>query len=130
MKTSSSITKLCNAFVQGAEPALGRIGGPEDIQEATQRLAKRLGGLWVGGKVEISLRAIHFMPNGMNVALHKGLSDVTIRREYVTAVRRQFGWLTGLVVVSWAGGVFRFRCFGATSVIARMAAMGYPSGRS
>jgi hypothetical protein len=40
----------------------------------------------------------------------------------IRAVRHEFGWVTGIVVVEHARGEFRFRCFGAKRLAATMAA--------
>ena len=105
--------KLCNALIADAEPSwvlsamsLGAI----------YRARKRYGGLWVGGRVKASAETLTFTPNGMNTALHTGLSAVQIPLATVRAVLHEFGWLTGIVVVEHARGEFRFRCFGATNI--------------
>jgi hypothetical protein len=102
------IQKFANALVPGAV-TLAWVNG-----EATlQHIRKKYGGLWVGGKVTATLDGIRFAPNAMNKALHVGLEPVHIPLAGVTSVHREFGWLTGIVVVKHAGGEFRFRCFGA-----------------
>ena len=80
--------------------------------------AKRTSGraCGVGGRVNASPDALTFTPNGMNVDLHAGLEGFRIPLATIRAVRREFGWLTGIVVVEHARGAFRFRCFGATRV--------------
>jgi hypothetical protein len=107
------IDKLCNALLPDAEPS-------EDIaglaSGTVRRARERLGGLWVGGRVRASADALTFTANGMNAALHTGLEPVHIPFSTVRSVRREFGWLTGIVVVEHAQGEFRFRCFGATNV--------------
>jgi hypothetical protein len=107
------INKLCNAFLPDAAPS-GLL--PEAVLGAVRQARKRTGGLWVGGRVNASADALVFTPNGMNVALHAGLDVVRIPLAKIRAVRREFGWLTGIVVVEHAQGEFRFRCFGAMRV--------------
>ena len=107
------IDRLCNAFLPDAAPS-GLL--PEAVLGAVHQARKGTGGLWVGGRVNASTDALTFTPNGMNVALHAGLERVRIPLATIRAVRREFGWLTGIVVVEHAQGEFRFRCFGATRV--------------
>jgi hypothetical protein len=107
------IDKLCNALFADAAPS-GPVSGA--VQRSIRRAQKRYGGLWVGGRVTASSDALTFTPNSINAALHAELAAVHIPMPTVRAVRREFGWLTGIVVVEHARGEFRFRCFGATNV--------------
>jgi len=107
------IDKLCNAFLPDAAPS-GHL--PEAVPGAVRQAHKRTRGLWVGGRVNAFPDALTFTPNGMNVARHAGLEGVRIPLATIRAVRREFAWLTGIVVVEHARGEFRFRCFGATRV--------------
>jgi hypothetical protein len=105
------VDKLCNALSQDAAPSQLV---PGEALGAIRRM--RGGGLWVGGRVTASADALDFAPNGMNAALHVGLEAVHIPLAEVRAVRREFGWLTGIVVIEHLRGEFRFRCFGASKV--------------
>jgi len=107
------IDKLCNALLPDAEPS-GVLPGL--VSGTVHRAREQLGGLWVGGRVKASSDALTFTANGMNAALHTGLGPVHIPLSTVRSVRREFGWLTGIVVVEHARGEFRFRCFGAANV--------------
>jgi len=119
MMPALAIQKLANAFIPHAVPTgLAR----ELAVGAVDRFKQKHGGLWVGGKVTATPQALRFEPNAMNRALHQGLEGVAIPLHEIRAVRREFGWLTGIVVVDHAGGEFRFRCFGAKQVAAELAA--------
>lgn len=107
------IDKLCNAFLPDAAPSEALPGVALGV---VHRARKQLGGLWVGGRVKASSEMLTFTPNGMNAAFHSELEALRIPWSAVRAVRREFGWLTGLVVVEHAQGEFRFRCFGVTNV--------------
>lgn len=110
--------KLANAFIPGAAPSGNVVG---EALRAVSRVASREGGLWVGGKVVVTPEALSFVPNGINLALHEGLEAIRIPFSNISSVRREFGWVTGIVVVSHAGGELRFRCFGAKGVAAELA---------
>jgi hypothetical protein len=109
------IRKLANAFNRNAQPSLGGAAGA-----AVQRYQRKNGGVWVGGAVEITSTEIAFTSNRINAALHAKATSKRIPMSQVVAVRREFGWLTGIVVVTHARGEFRFRCFGANGVAKRI----------
>ena len=114
-----SIEKFSNAFIPNAIPSR-HIGGAAGRE--VQRLLKKHGGLWVGGKVTINASGLTFTPNDMNAALHKGLETVHISLTDIRSARRRFGWLTGIVEVEHIEGFFKFRCFGAKQVAATLVA--------
>ena len=116
---SLRIEKFANAFVPNAAPS-EHLGGA--ALNAVDHYGKKHGGLWVGGKVVVTSEELSFIPNRMNVALHQGLQAVRIPFASIRSAKREFGWLTGIVVVEHSYGVFRFRCFGAKQVAAQMAA--------
>lgn len=107
------IEKLANAFVPGAE-ASDEVAGA--ALRAIDRHARKQGGLWVGGKVVIGPGGLSFAPNRLNSSLHAGLEPVDVPLRDIRSVHREFGWLTGIVVVEHVRGEFRFRCFGARGV--------------
>jgi hypothetical protein len=106
-----SIHKLANAFIPKAIPVFAL--------PALSRFIKKEGGLWVGGSVQLSADGVSFTPNGLNRAFHVGLEAIHIPIARIRSVRREFGWFTGIVVVSHQDGEFRFRCYGAKQVAAQ-----------
>jgi hypothetical protein len=50
------------------------------------------------------------------------LETISVRAADARAVRYEFGWVTGIVVITHAGGEFRFRCYGAKKLAATLAA--------
>lgn len=112
------IKKLCNAFITDAV-VNRRIGGVAG--RSVEAIGAAIGGLWVGGIVTVSADALDWVPNIMNKAVHDDLQPVHILLREVRSVRREFGILTGIVVVQLEeGGEFRFRCFNARSVAENM----------
>ena len=114
-----NIEKIVNAFVPNAIPS-ALVGGA--ALNAVNRFEKKHGGLWVGGKVTATPDGLRFAPNPMNMAFHVGLEGTHIPLSNIRAVTREFGWVTGIVVVNHAEGEFRFRCFGAKQVAAALGA--------
>ena len=80
---------------------------------AIDRFKRKRGGLWVGGTVSVSDSGVSFSANGLNRILHADLEPINVPAEEIRAVRHEFGWFTGIVVVEHKHGEFRFRCFGA-----------------
>lgn len=112
------IKKLCNAFITDAI-INRRLGG--SVVRNVEAIGSLMGGLWVGGTVTVSAYALDWVPNIMNSAFHDNLQSLHIPLMEVRAVRREFGILTGIVVVELAdGSEFRFRCFNARSVAENM----------
>jgi hypothetical protein len=102
--------EIANALVPGA------VTSPwVNAEAAINHVRKKYGGLWVGGKVVAMPDGIRFTPNGMNRVLHVGLESTDIPLDTITSVHREFGWLTGIVVVKPAEG----ECRGATSGASR-----------
>lgn len=110
------ICKLVNAFVPKAIPSEPL---SDNLFSAVTRYVKKHGGLWVGGAVEITHEGVSFKPNALNDAFHVGLEPVQIPLASIGSVRREFGWLTGIIVIEHSVGRFRFRCFGAKRVVSR-----------
>ena len=116
--TTVNVRKLANAFFPDATPS--EIV-PADALWAIDRFRRKHGGLWVGGTVAVSQAGISFSPNGLNKVFHEGLEPIGVPAKDVRAVRYEFGWFTGIVVVEHVRGEFRFRCYGAKNLAATMA---------
>jgi len=112
------IRKLANAFIPGASPS---DLVPADTLSVINRFKRKWGGLWVGGTVSIEPSGVSFSPNTLNRVLHEPLEPIHIRATDIRSVTREFGWVTGIVVVAHEQGEFRFRCYGAKKIAAAMA---------
>ncbi|MDM5182136.1 hypothetical protein PO883_33740 [Massilia sp. DJPM01] len=117
MKTFN-LSKLGYAFVPNAIPSTLMSGA---AFARASRMAKRHGGLLVGGSIELSLAGVSFKPHAHAEPLHVGLRPINILTANIRSVRREFGWLTGKVVIAHRDGEFRFYCFGAKTVAAQYA---------
>lgn len=110
-----NIRKLANALIPDATPS-DLVSGA--ARTAVEKFGRRHGGLWVGGRIDISNDGVSFAPNGLNQAFHEALHAVRIPFADIRSARREFGWVTGIVVIEHTGGEFRFRCYGASRVAA------------
>jgi len=117
--TPLNLRKLANAFMPEATPSEVL---PSAALSAATRFKRKHGGLWVGGTVVVTDSGVSFAPNGLNRAFHDELQTISVRAADVRAVRHEFGWFTGIVVVTHTGGEFRFRCYGAKKLAATLAA--------
>jgi hypothetical protein len=113
-----NIRKLANAFIPYATPSDAL---PSAALSAAQRFKRKHGGLWVGGTVLATSGGVSFAPNGLNRALHEDLEAIDVPAGDIKTVRHEFGWFTGIVVVTHASGEFRFRCYGAKKLAATLA---------
>ncbi|MCL2713915.1 MAG: hypothetical protein FWD68_04810 [Alphaproteobacteria bacterium] len=85
-------------------------------------LAKHVcGGLWVGGRAEITDRGVRFEANGLNRIFHSNAEPVWVAADCIRAVELRPGWFTEIVAVAHSEGTFPFRCYGASEVVATMA---------
>jgi len=116
--TTLNVRKLANAFYPNATPSEVV---PAVALSAIDRFKRKHGGLWVGGTVAVSQAGVSFSPNGLNQAFHEGLEPISVPAHDVRAVRYEFGWFTGIVVIEHVRGEFRFRCYGAKHLAATMA---------
>lgn len=108
-----NFSKLGYAFIPHAMPSALMSGA---ALARANRMAKRHGGLLVGGSIELSPAGVSFKPHAREEPMQVGLRPINIRAANIRSVRREFSWLTGTVVICHLGGEFRFRCFGARSV--------------
>lgn len=115
-----NVRKLVNAFVPDAAPSTFI---PVVALSAIDRFRRKHGGLWVGGTVSVSQAGVSFAPNALNRVFHQELEPVSVPAKDIRAVRHEFGWVTGIVVVEHVHGEFRFRCYGAKRLAASMAAV-------
>ena len=113
-----NIRKLANAFMRNATPSDALLS---EALAAAERFKRKHGGLWVGGTVVVTRDGVSFEPNRMNKVFHEHLEAINVPARDIRNVRREFGWFTGIVVVTHVGGEFRFRCYGATKFAATIA---------
>jgi len=117
--TPLDIRKLANAFMPQATASDVL---PSAALSAVTRFKRKHGGLWVGGTVVVADSGVSFALNGLNRAFHDELETISVRAADIRAVRHEFGWFMGIVVITHTGGEFRFRCYGAKKLAATLAA--------
>jgi hypothetical protein len=102
------ISKVANALIPEAS---SRLGGPVD--SALERVRRRDGGLWVGGRVTLTERELRFAANALNRGLQSGTLDVRIDLDQIRQVEVIPAPFTKIIEVHSGQGLLKFRCYGA-----------------
>ncbi|MBD9591004.1 hypothetical protein IB254_28360 [Pseudomonas sp. PDM03] len=74
------------------------------------------GGLWVGGKVEVTHSVVRLSANALNRAIQDGTMDIELPLALVRKVSVEGGFVTKIVRLDTDVGSVKFRCFGAKDV--------------
>lgn len=123
-------SKLANAFFAEARvdrAALQRINqggellgvdgvevGSSAALAAVERMAARLGGLWVGGRVTLTPQVLRFAPNAMNRFVHEQGDALTLELAVSDIHDAMWtpGFFTGVLEVLAGTVAIRFRIYG------------------
>jgi len=111
------INKRANAFYEDAVLVEIISGVPQPEDSIGNRIKKKNGGLWVGGRVLVTHDGLEFKSNNINNMLHEKLRTIVIPMQEIISADYQFGWVTGIIVLTHINGGFRFRCYGARKVV-------------
>lgn len=112
------VSKLANALVEDAE--VDGTVAEMDIGAPLERSRQKYGGVWVGGRVTLTTESLAFGANALNRALQTGTLDSAIPLTSIIGVEELGGFVSQKVRVTYAGGSFTFRCFGAKRVARRI----------
>lgn len=112
-------SRLVNAFFDNAR-SLETDLLPDTISGQIDERRRKQGGLWVGGKCELTAATLSFRPNDMNRALHAHPDElnVAIQLGDIIEISVQRRLITDAITVLFATGVLKIRCFRAKSFIA------------
>ena len=83
-------------------------------------ISRLMGGLWVGGFVELQENQLTFEPNELNDLLTTGSLRVSIPLQNIEKVTWRFGLITGIIDISTTGqlnSVFSIRCKDSKNVV-------------
>lgn len=112
-------SKAANAQVLEAEMALEPAavlalrGHDAAVDGVVEWFRSFQGGLWVGGRVTLTNRRLHFEANSLNKMVHAGPMEVDVDLRHVVDVATKRGLLGGVVQVLLPGAVFQLRLWGA-----------------
>ncbi len=106
-------SKMANALFPDAQ--IGRALAGSLVATAVEKQGARDGGLWVGGKAELTATRLRFAANGMNKALHSGGDALRfdVALSAVRHVRLRKAFITHIVDVDTDTGTYSLRCWGA-----------------
>jgi hypothetical protein len=79
---------------------------------------KAYGGLWVGGKMELTQTAVRLSANAMNRLIQDGTLDIELPLALVRKVSVEGWFVMKIVRLDTDDGSVKFRCYGAKEVAA------------
>ena len=98
-----------------AEAENGDVDAVADVLEAFRHA---YGGLWVGGKVEVTHAVVRLSANALNRVVQEGTLDIELPLELVRKVSVEGGFVTKIVRLDTDAGSVKFRCFVAKDIAA------------
>lgn len=106
-------SKMANALFPDAQ--IGSALAGSIVASAVAKQGARDGGLWVGGKAELTATRLRFAANGLNKALHSGGESLQfdLPLAEVRHVRLRKAFITSIVDVETDTGTYSLRCWGA-----------------
>lgn len=115
------VRKVCNCFIPVAEADLSRYATAasllgvdlESVEAVLDGFRAHYGGLWVGGSVELTTRALTFRPNAWNLAVHAEDYSFSVPLDDITDAEHSWGIVSGIITVTTVNGPFKLRCFRA-----------------
>ncbi|WP_134086297.1 hypothetical protein [Mycobacteroides salmoniphilum] len=116
MSAAVIASKVANALIEDAQ--LSSPGDP-GVNRALDRFRERHGGLWVGGRITLTVTSVEFRSNGLNKSLQTGSLDIDIDLRTIESVELLGGFVTKIVALRVGERVFKVRCFGAASLADR-----------
>ena len=120
-------SKLVNFLVTDVDVNYDRIGAVYDIvgsgdvdvlARVMKSFEKAYGGLWVGGKMQLTETAVHLSANVLNRMVQEGTLDIEIPLELIRNVCNEGGFFTKVIRLDTDAGSVKFRCYGAKEVVA------------
>ncbi|KAB2764306.1 MULTISPECIES: hypothetical protein [Brucella/Ochrobactrum group] len=116
-------SRLVNVFFDKAT-----LSEANSLPDTTSRLIdgrrRKQGGLWVGGKCQLTATALSFRPNDMNRALHARPDELNVEvpLEDIIGISVERRLITDTITVRLSTGVLKIRCFKAKSFAASIEA--------
>lgn len=121
--------KVCNALIENAKPNFtaylvsliaGGVGGVAALGAVLGCFKKMLGGLWVGGTVVLTNEKIIFSPNKINTIIQSNVDCLEIPLSDIVSVRKESGFITGIICIDTADGTLKLRCYGSSKLMGKI----------
>ena len=108
-------SKVANALIESAElsPMVSAIPHSGVITGVLGGFKQYFGGLWVGGRANLTKSQLSFYPNAMNRLVQTGELSVVIPLAQIKEVTLENGFFTNIIVVKTDKSTLRLRCYGA-----------------
>ena len=92
------------------------VGDVDALADVLEVFRHAYGGLWVGGKVEVTHSVVRLSANALNRVIQDGTMDIELPLALVRKVSVEGGFVTKIVRLDTDVGSVKFRCFGAKDV--------------
>ncbi|PWK32970.1 hypothetical protein [Pseudomonas sp. OV226] len=96
--------------------AVAESGDVDVLAGVLEAFKEAYGGLWVGGKLEVTPTVVRLNANAMNRLVQDGTLDIELPLAWVRKVSVEGGFMTKIVRLDTDAGSVKFRCFGAKDV--------------
>ncbi|KJZ34071.1 MULTISPECIES: hypothetical protein [Pseudomonas] len=96
--------------------AVAESGDVDVLAGVLEAFKEAYGGLWVGGKLEVTPTVVRLNANAMNRLVQDGTLDIELPLAWVRKVSVEGGFVTKIVRLDTDAGSVKFRCFGAKDV--------------
>jgi ribulose 1,5-bisphosphate synthetase/thiazole synthase len=96
--------------------AVAESGDVDVLAGVLEAFKEAYGGLWVGGKLEVTPTVVRLNANAMNRLVQDGTLDIELPLAWVRKVSVEGGFMTKIVRLDIDAGSVKFRCFGAKDV--------------
>lgn len=125
-------SKLVNFLVADAEVnydnvddmySIAEAGDVDTLGDVLEAFKEAYGGLWVGGKMELTQKMVRLSANAMNRLVQDGTLDVELPLALIRKVTIEGGFMTKIIRLDTGAGSVKFRCFGAKDVAAMIEKM-------
>ncbi|QKG65571.1 hypothetical protein HP062_08265 [Pseudomonas sp. B14-6] len=120
-------SKLVNFLVADAEVnydnvddlySVAEAGNVDALGDVLEAFKEAYGGLWVGGKMELTQKMVRLSANAMNRLVQDGTLDIELPLAFIRKVTIEGGFMTKIIRLDTGAGSVKFRCFGAKDVAA------------
>ncbi|MEG1039065.1 MAG: hypothetical protein RSE94_03990 [Pseudomonas sp.] len=109
-------SKLVNFLVTDVQISPLNLGLPLSLGATLYAFNQAYGGLWVGGKLELTNSVLRLSANAANRLVLGGIQDIELPLAAIRKVSFEGGFITSIIGVQTDAGRVQFRCFGARAV--------------
>lgn len=98
--------------------SMAEAGNVDALGDVLEAFKEAYGGLWVGGKMELTQSMVRLSANAMNRLVQDGTLDIELPLAFIRKVTIEGGFMTKIIRLDTGAGSVKFRCFGAKDIAA------------